>query len=50
MRVATQSQVTTKVNAIKSALNSFNYSHKCIYYYSNNTINSSWSINITLPK
>lgn len=49
MRVATQSQVTTKVNAIKSALNSFNYSHKCIYYYSNNTINSSWSINITLP-
>lgn len=49
MRVATQSQVTTKVNAIKSALNSFNYSHKCIYYYSNNQINSSWSTNITLP-
>lgn len=49
MRVATQSQVTTKVNAIKSALNSFNYSHKCVYYYSNNTINSSWSTNITLP-
>lgn len=49
MRTATQSQVTTKVNAIKSALSSFNYSHKCIYYYSNNTINSSWSTNITLP-
>lgn len=49
MRVATQSQVTAKVNAIKSALDSFNYSHKCIYYYSNNTINSSWSTNITLP-
>lgn len=49
MRVATQSQVTTKVNAIKTALNSFNYSHKCIYYYSNNTINSSWSTNFTLP-
>lgn len=49
MRVATQSQVTTKVNAIKSALDSFNYSHKCIYYYSNNTIDSSWSTNITLP-
>lgn len=49
MRIATQSQVTTKVNAIKNALNSFNYSHRCIYYYSNNTINSSWSTNITLP-
>lgn len=49
MRVATQSQVTTKVNAIKSALNSFNYSHKCIYYYANNSINSSWGTNITLP-
>lgn len=49
MRIATQSQVTTKVNAIKQALNSFNYSHRCIYYYSNNTINSSWSTNITLP-
>ena len=49
MRVATQSQVTTKVNAIKSALDSFSYTHKCIYYYSNNTINSSWSTNITLP-
>lgn len=49
MRIATQSQVTTKVNAIKNALNSFNYSHRCIYYYSNNTINSSWSTNIQLP-
>ena len=49
MRVATQSQVTTKVNAIKSALDSFSYTHKCIYYYSNNTINSSWSTDITLP-
>lgn len=49
MRIATQSQVETKVNAIKSALNSFNYSHRCIYYYSNNTINSSWSTNIALP-
>ena len=49
MRIATQSQVTTKVNAIKQALNSFNYSHRCIYYYSNNTINSSWSTNIELP-
>ena len=49
MRIATQSQVTTKVNAIKQALNSFNYSHRCIYYYSNNTIDSSWSTNITLP-
>ncbi len=49
MRIATQSQVTTKVNAIKQALNSFNYSHRCIYYYSNNTINSSWSTNIQLP-
>ena len=49
MRVATQQQVAAKVNAIKSALNSFNYSHKCIYYYSNNSINSSWGTNITIP-
>lgn len=49
MRIATQSQVTTKVNAIKDALNSFSYTHKCIYYYRNSSIDSSWSTNVTLP-
>lgn len=49
MRVATQNQVTTKVDRIKEALNSFSYTHKCFYYYRNNSINSSWSTNISLP-
>lgn len=49
MRVATQNQVTNQVNKIKEALNSFSYTHKCFYYYKNNSINSSWSTNVTLP-